>query len=397
MLLLNKSCRRSGLFRAAAAGRLVHYRSSPLSACRRKRTETPGPGSPKVFPPEETGPARAGRRGSLPSHLDTMTKNPGFMFLICPDSHFLHARLENLLAGSSAERHIYWGDEEPPPRFWEDLTLQGLFGKPRVLVARQANLWPAAVWKKISAALGHPSEQCRPFFCLETAWEKGQPKLPAHIKKLRCLTFAEQQGWIWKNEGLTERTLRRHVQERARALRVPFEEDAFEQFCASVPADANAVENELCKLRLMLDAEEERKPPEPPRVTAALLGGTGWSPESNVFACIRHMEAGNLSAVWKELGRSRHDPEGLFFPLLSLLARDVRLLWQCRMGENVRMHPSEAAFKQQLSARLGAAGLAELMSMIMDAEWQVKSGRRSVEQSLDMLAADVTDLCARAR
>ena len=121
------------------------------------------------------------------------------------------------------------------------------------------------------------------------------------------------------------------------------------------------------------------------------------NPESNVFACIRHMEAGNLSAVWKELGRSRHDPEGLFFPLLSLLARDVRLLWQCRMGENVRMHPSEAAFKQQLAARLGAAGLAELMSMIMDAEWQVKSGRRSVEQSLDMLAADVTDLCARAR
>ena len=326
-----------------------------------------------------------------------MTKNPGFMFLICPDSHFLHARLESLLAGSTAERHIYWGDEEPPPRFWEDLTLQGLFGKPRVLVARQANPWPAAVWKKISAALGRPSEQCRPFFCLETAWEKGQPKLPAHIKKLRCLTFAEQQGWIWKNEGLTERTIRRHVQERARALRVPFEEDAFEQFCTSVPADANAVENELRKLRLMLDAEEEKKPPEPPRVTTALLGGTGWSPESNVFACIRHMEAGNLSAVWKELGRSRHDPEGLFFPLLSLLARDVRLLWQCRMGENVRMHPSEAAFKQQLAARLGAAGLAELMSMIMDAEWQVKSGRRSVEQSLDMLAADVTDLCARAR
>ena len=327
-----------------------------------------------------------------------MTNHPGVQVLICPDSYFLHTRLEALLADfPQADRHIYWGDEEPPPRFWEDLTLQGLFGTSRVLVARQAHLWPAAIWKKISAVLGHPSDQCRPFFCLETAWEKGQPKLPAHIKKLRCLTFAEQRGWIWKHEGLTERTMRRHVQERARILRLPFEEDAFEHFCASVPPDANAVENELRKLRLLLDAGEESAPPEPPRVTAALLGGTGWSPESNVFSCIRHMEAGNLSAVWKELGRSRHDPESLFFPLLTLLARDVRLLWQCRMGERIRMHPSEADFKRRLAARLGTTGLAELMGMIMDAEWQVKSGRRSVEQSLDALTAGVTALCARSR
>ena len=365
MLLLNKSCRRSGLFRTAAAGRLVHSRNSPLSACMPEEDERPGAGDRKVFPPKGSVPARAGRRGSPPllsRHHDEKSR-----------FHVSYLSGQPFSACASGK---------PAGRI--DCRTPHLLGRRGTAAA-------------FSAALGRPSEQCRPFFCLETAWEKGQPKLPAHIKKLRCLTFAEQQGWIWKNEGLTERTIRRHVQERARALRVPFEEDAFEQFCASVPADANAVENELSKLRLMLDAEEEKKPPEPPRVTAALLGGTGWSPESNVFACIRHMEAGNLSAVWKELGRSRHDPEGLFFPLLSLLARDVRLLWQCRMGENVRMHPSEAAFKQQLAARLGAAGLAELMSMIMDAEWQVKSGRRSVEQSLDMLAADVTDLCARAR
>ena len=35
--------------------------------------------------------------------------------------------------------------------------------------------------------------------------------------------------------------------------------------------------------------------------------------------------------------------------------------------------------------------------MIMDAEWQVKSGRRTVEQSLDMLAAQATERCARSR
>lgn len=42
MLLLNKFCRRSGLFRAAAAEYPVYYRSSPLSACMPERDERPG-------------------------------------------------------------------------------------------------------------------------------------------------------------------------------------------------------------------------------------------------------------------------------------------------------------------------------------------------------------------
>ena len=59
MLLLNKSCRRSGLFRTAAAGRLVHSRNSPLSACMPEEDERPGAGDRKVFPPKGSVPARA--------------------------------------------------------------------------------------------------------------------------------------------------------------------------------------------------------------------------------------------------------------------------------------------------------------------------------------------------
>ena len=65
---------------------------------------------------------------------------PGFSFLVCPDSRLLQARLEALVSaqGDSGrwERHVHWGDEEPSPRFWEQLTLQGLFGTPRLLVVR---------------------------------------------------------------------------------------------------------------------------------------------------------------------------------------------------------------------------------------------------------------------
>ena len=100
------------------------------------------------------------------------------------------------------------------------------------------------------------------------------------------------------------------------------------------------------------------------------------------------MEAGNLAAVWKELSRSQ-DWDSLLFSLVALLARELRLLWQLWAGEKARVHPNEAAFKKQLAARLGPTALAEGFSTVMDAELQVKSGRRSPGQSLEYLAASM--------
>ena len=82
---------------------------------------------------------------------------------------------------------------------------------------------------------------------MEVAWDKGQPKIPAHIAKLRCMAFADQQGWIWRQDGLNERAVKKHVLQRSHELGLRFEQDALEQFCASVPPDAQAIENELRK------------------------------------------------------------------------------------------------------------------------------------------------------
>lgn len=321
---------------------------------------------------------------------------PGFSFLVCPDSRLLRTRITEQLAAfppvaGQWERHVYWGDEEPPPRFWEQLSLQGLFGASRVLLVRQAQLWPAAVWKKISHALARPSSQCWPFFCLEVNWEKGQPKIPAHIARLRCMAFADERDWIWRHAGLTERDVRRHIQQRARDLGLDFEADALEQFCASVPPDAQAIENELRKLELLRGSGPDGRG----KITVAMTATAAWSPEYNVFACIRHMEAGNLAAVWKELARNR-DSDSPLFSLLALLARELRLLWQIRAGEKVRLHPSEAGLKKQLALRLGPRGLAEGLAVVADAEWQVKSGRRTPEQALEFLAARLTLLFSPA-
>ena len=324
------------------------------------------------------------------------TARPGFNFLVCPDGQLLRAHMERLLASfppqsGQWERHVYWGDEEPSPQFWEQLTLQGLFGASRVLVVRQAQLWPAAVWKKISHALARPSEQSWPFFCMEVNWDRGQPKIPAHIAKLRCMAFADQQGWVWRQDGLNERAVKKHVLQRSNELGLKFEQDALEQFCASVPPDAQAIENELGKLRLLRNTAQDSGAPEADRITLAMTATASWSPECNVFDCIRHMEAGNLAAVWKELSRSQ-DGDSLLFSLVALLARELRLLWQLWAGEKVRVHPNEASFKRQLTMRLGPAMLAEGFATVMDAELQVKSGRRTPAQSLDFLAARMTSL-----
>ncbi|WP_241159443.1 MULTISPECIES: DNA polymerase III subunit delta [unclassified Desulfovibrio] len=319
-------------------------------------------------------------------------EKPGFSFLVCPDGHMLRRALDDALAACPPERgqwerHVFWGDEEPPPRFWELLSLEELFGASRAVVVRQAQLWPAAVWKKLSRAIARPSARVWPVFCLEGEWEKRRPKIPAHITRLRCFAFADGRGWVWRGEGLAERDVPRHVRERARAIGLAFEPQALEQFCASVPPDGLAIENELAKLRLMAgDAP----------VTSAMTAAGGWTPECNVFACIRRMESGDLAGVWRELARSE-DGDRLLFSLLALLAREWRLLWQLLAGEEVRLHPSDASFKRALAQRLGAAGLARGFAALADAEWQVKSGRRSPSQSLESLAAAMTALCAPPR
>ena len=162
---------------------------------------------------------------------------PGFTFCICPDAGLIRAHIGALLAAQESaaagqgawERHTFWGDAELPKRFWEYLTLQGLTGVPRALVLRQAHLIPAATWKRLSAALGTPNDKAWLFVCLEVPWEKGQPKIPAHINKLRCLAFASQQDWVWRSAGLDDRTLKRHAQDRAKALGLRFGEGALDR------------------------------------------------------------------------------------------------------------------------------------------------------------------------
>ena len=322
---------------------------------------------------------------------------PGFTFCISPDGRLLRRAVEQLLAdhppaggmtGLSAApaawvSRVFWGDEELPPAFWEALTLQGLFATPQALIVRNAHNLPADTWKRLNQSLSRAGDLTWPFLCLEGTWEKGQPKLPAHLKKLACLAHAEKQNWVWKQAALNAQGIRRHVADTAKRLGLAFGPGALEALAASLPADAATIENELDKLSLLTEDNV---------ITAEQAAFVEHAPDFDIFSFLRQIQAGNAAAVWKTVLQEERQSDELIFPLLGLLQREARLLWQLRAGESPYLHPSAAASKREAAVRLGFTGLAALWEAMYTAEYSIKSGNRSPAQALDALLGELTRL-----
>ena len=251
--------------------------------------------------------------------------------------------------------------------FWDALTRQGLGGTRKNLFIRNAQLLSSEVWKKLSAVLGVPRPGILPVFFLESVWEKGQPKLPPHLTKLRCLEFAEKKRWIWRAPALDARGIRRFIQERASALGLTIRPDAMEVLGESLPPDA---------------ASEHTR------------NIARYTPDLVLFDLIRHVQEGRADKAWHAVLREGDSGDGILFPLLGLMAREGRMLWQLQAGESVYVPQHVAGMKRQLAARLGSAGLARIFAALCEAEWSVKSGRLQPGQSLERLIAELTLLFA---
>ena len=263
-----------------------------------------------------------------------MAVQPGFTFCICPDSALLRQHIDALYdeaaAGAAWEQHIFWGDEDLSRQFWDHLTLQGLFSTARFLVVRHAQNLPAESWKRLSSALARPNPQVWPVLCLEGPWEKGQPKLPAAIAKLPCLSFADKKGWVWRAPGLDARSLRRHVQARAAALGLVFEGDSLDALCAGLPAEAAAVESELNKLLLLTDEGGKRRP-----VVTGDLRTLAGVPEFNVFALLGDILSGQSRKVWRAVLTEQVPAAGAKAPSRAGPKRDMAVGPSRRYREEV--------------------------------------------------------------
>lgn len=307
---------------------------------------------------------------------------PGFSFLVCPDSTLLKEEMEKRAReeASTWKRLVFWGDEEPGPQFWNNLGQVGLFAESRILIVRQAEAWPAAIWKQVSHAVSRQLDHVWPFFCLEVGFEKGKFKIPAHIQKTACFGFAEKQGWIWKSQGLGQ-NLEKFAQAHAKKLGLVFEGNDFRHFCQIVPPDAQSVINELEKLALVAYNG---------KVSADMFPGNSSSKENDAFGLIRKLQNGDMPGAWLEI---KKDVDGsLLFFLIALLAREFRLFWQIVAGESPRIYSGDARAKTDMARRLGFAGISTGFAALADAEWQVKSGRQRPEQVLEYLCADMVKL-----
>lgn len=274
-------------------------------------------------------------------------------------------------------RLTFWGDEEPDDSFWEGLKQVGLFLDNRVIIVRQAEAWGAAIWKGLSAALARQLEHAWPIFCLEVEAEKGKFKIPAHIQKTGCFTFADKKGWVWRSVGLGT-NLKPFAAQQAKNMGLAFSPDDLARFCATAPQDAQAVINELRKLALL--AEDGKIRPE-------LIGADSAKQESDAFNLIKKITAGDFMGAWQEV---EADTDGsLLFFAIAVLAREFRLLWQIAAGEEPRLYPAEASRKRSLARALGFTGISAGMAELADAEWQVKSGRQSTTQTLEILCVNM--------
>lgn len=314
------------------------------------------------------------------------------MFCLCPDGRLLRNAVGEHLAACPPlpetiwTSRVFWGDEELPAAFWEALTLQGLFAAPQALVVRNAHNLPAETWRRINVALAAPGALTWPFLCLEGDWEKGQPKVPAHVKKLRCFTHAATQKWIWQQPALNAQGVRRYAADAARRLGLRFAPGALEALTAVLPPDAAVIDNELAKLALF--AGDGAISPE----QAACVEHV---PAFDIFAFLRQVQGGNTATMWRTLLREERQGDDLIFPLLGLLQREARLLWQLRAGESPSLHPASAAAKREAAVRLGFTGLAALWEAMYTAELTIKSGARTPGQALNALLGDLTRIFGR--
>ncbi len=318
---------------------------------------------------------------------------PGFYFCTCPDALLSKQHLESFVEsfdntwhGDNAKRHVFWPDELGSDPFWNALTLQNLSATPKIIIVRAAHTILAADWKKISSALATPRTAIFPVFFLECAWEKGQAKIPAHIAKLKCFEFAKKKNWTYDNIGINERTISQYIGQEARKFNLQLDKNTLYTLCETAIPDAQFIQTLLSQLSLF--AEDGKITPE------IISQITAYAPEMVIFDLIKDMENCNFQKIWRRLSLENDNGESFLFPLMALLARDARILWQICAKENPYIHPSAKDFKIRQAKKLGFSGITKIFNIILEADLSVKSGKNDTLQALEKVIIDYSSLFA---
>lgn len=316
-----------------------------------------------------------------------MSDRPGFSFLLCPDPELIRLEVETLVEGHGQGkawvRRVYWGDDELPGAFWQDLLIPDLMGAPRLVVVRRAHKLLVENWDKLTSPLSSFNAQIWPVFCLESAPDKkGQLKAPAVLSKQKFWPVAEKRGWIWSSPGLTPRTMPEFVGGFAQRRRLTIPSPVARALAEALPQDAIGASNELEKIALAAGQSGQ--------VAMEHVALVSHQADMDVFEFISTvMEGKSPERVWRKVFDNRlvSSTDSIFFSFLALMAREARILWELDQGEKPSswVHQSVVQRKTSLAKRLGAAQLAQVWSLVLEAEFGVKTGQRTPEQAFEAL------------
>jgi DNA polymerase-3 subunit delta len=318
---------------------------------------------------------------------------PGFSFLVCPDAELLQLKLGDMLsAHGGAEaflRKVYWApaddkDDPLPGDYWQDLDVPSLMGTPKFLVLRRANKQDTAFWKAIETRLAAFNDTVWPVFCLEGEWTKGKPAVPAAVHKRKFWAVAQKKEWVWRMQGLTQATMKRFVEGfmRERGLDVP--PDVAREIERALPQDAGAARRELEKIALAAG--------ESGTVESAHLAAISHRPDMDIFTFLKAALAGaSPEKVWAKVFAERNlsTDDRVFFGFLRLVQREARIFWELAAGEKPSVYvPHHAQTdKMNMARKIGKQGAADILDLVMAAEFGVKSGARTPEQAFEALVA----------
>ncbi|SHN67839.1 DNA polymerase III subunit delta [Desulfovibrio litoralis] len=329
-------------------------------------------------------------------------QRPGFNFLVCPDNKLAQLELERLTTQfppqgtpveavesdnlNNWEKRVYWGDEELPQVFWEDLTLKGLFNTPKLIIVRQAQMLTAESWKKVSLALSGFNSDTWVIFMLEVAFDKGRPKIPMFLQKIKCWSFAESKKWIWTFAGLEAKNLVPFVRSEAQKRNLVFAPGAFEAILPRLSYDVGSILLELDKLCLVARLNEKGQSVILKEYASLLV----HEPEMDIFAFIRSLEDHKKTLeVWNKLGKDELNDNASVFSFISLLLRELRIMWQLLCNETPAIAPFLIPVKKNMAHKLGFNFLGKMFALCLDAESGIKKGERSPEQAYEILLASL--------
>lgn len=323
-------------------------------------------------------------------------QHPGFNICTGPDPVLLKDYIEDQLArhpaenGLERERHVFWGDEGLGDLFWEKLTLQGLFARPRAIILRNAQNIPADSLKVLSRTLGGVGQEAWLFVCLEVEREKNKFKVPAHIAKLRFYTFAEEKGWLKEIPALDHKGVKAFALKEAARLGLTVPPALADQLCSALPPDAGAIKLEMEKIAL---ASPDG------RVDAGVLGLLDYKEDINIFAFLQNLQSGsNPAQVWsKFMSDNEASSDSGLFSFIAMLLREARIMWQLLAGEPAALPPYVIQSKTALARRMGHGGLARIWELALTADKGVKTGEQSPQQAFERLIADLFRLFGSKR